>query len=190
MDNNSEKQRQLESETRCESEWIYKGRIIALRSDIMHFKGHPPVRWDFVTHPGAVAIVPINSAGNLLLVKQWRRAIGKITLELPAGVLEKGEDPLFCARRELQEETGFHPGELISLGGFYSAPGFCNEYLHLYLARMLTHNPLPQDDHESIDLVEISLEDALKLIDTHQLIDAKTICGILHYARYEAKERA
>ena len=140
-------------------------------------------------HPGAVAIVPINEQGNLLLVKQWRRAANRITLELPAGTLEENEPPLECAQRELQEEIGYKADTFISLGGFYSSPGFCTEYIHLFIAETLSESSLLPDDHEAIDVVEISLIDALKLIDSHQMNDSKTIIGILQYDRWNRQNR-
>jgi ADP-ribose diphosphatase len=178
---------QLQAEEELKGEWekkqIYKGKIISLRADTLKSLGRPSHTWDIVEHPGAVVIVPITDEGDILLVKQWRRAAEKILLELPAGTLENGEPPLLCAQRELQEETGYRAHELIPMGGFFSAPGFCTEYLHLFLAKGLYPSPLPHDDNEAIDLVKMPLAQALEMIDAYQFLDAKTIAGILLYAR-------
>lgn len=155
--------------------------MISVRSDTYAF--NPPHQWDVVLHPGAVAVLPVDKQGNLLLIQQWRRAASQILLEIPAGILEEGEIPAETAQRELQEEIGFLAEELIPLGGIYTAAGFSNEYIHLFLGRKLVESSLPQDLHEAIDLVQMSLKEALHLIDTHQITDAKTICAILKYSR-------
>ncbi|NGX37274.1 MAG: ADP-ribose pyrophosphatase [Chlamydiae bacterium] len=178
------KQKELESQASVHSKEIYQGKIFTLRRDTLQFDALPPHDWDIILHPGAVALIPVNEKGNLLLIQQWRRAIGKIIYELPAGTLDKEEPPLECAQRELQEETGYKANTLIPLQGFYSAPGFCTEYIHLFIAKDLTESSLPGDIHEAIDVVEVSLEKALTLIDNNEIQDAKTICGILRYHRY------
>ena len=159
--------------------------MISVRADTFAFD--PPHTWDIVTHPGAVAVLPVTRGGNLILIYQWRRAVGKILLEIPAGVLEKGEKPEKAAQRELQEEIGYVARELTSLGGIHTAAGFADEYIHLFVGRKLEESALPKDAHEAIDVVEMPLAQALELIDRHTITDAKTICSILKYARfYEA----
>lgn len=134
----SKAQFEEEKNTSIQHHTLYRGKNISLRIDTLAFKNRPPATWEIIEHPGAAVILPIDHNDQLILVKQWRRAIGKILIELPAGTLEKGEDPYDCADRELQEETGFKSASLISLGGYFSAPGFCTEYLYFYLARELT----------------------------------------------------
>lgn len=187
MHSKAEDQASLEKRGPVERETLYRGRIITLRKDMLQVEGRPPQKWEIVVHPGAVVIIPITSEGNILLVSQWRRAIEKIILELPAGTLEKNEDPLVCAGRELQEETGFKAASIIPLGGFYSAPGFCTEYLHLFIAEDLEESPLQADEDEGIDVVSVSLEDALRMIDDDTISDAKTIAGILRYHRWKQR---
>jgi len=140
---------------------------------------------EVVVHPGAIVIVPIDQAGRLLLVKQWRHPVGKVLTELPAGTLEAGESPHSCAERELQEETGFKPTTLTAMGGFYSAPGFCTEYLHLFLAEGLTVSRLPADEDEHIELLSVSLAAALQMIEDGTICDAKSVAGILRYAAHK-----
>jgi ADP-ribose pyrophosphatase len=177
----SKKQAEEEKAGIWEKRDIYQGRIISVRSETLERAGKTPHTWDLVIHPGAVVILPITFDEKILLVKQWRRAAQKILIELPAGTLEHGESPAFSAQRELQEETGYRAEELTPLGGFFSAPGFCTEYLHLFLARNLVLSPLDCDENEAIDLLPLSLNEALRMIDQHLILDAKTIAGILLY---------
>lgn len=187
MTEKSKLQQKLEKKSKITTEVVYKGRIISLRKESFQIPGNPPAQFDIVTHPGAVAMIPVNKKGNLLLVRQWRRAIQKILLEIPAGTLEENEEPLLCAQRELQEEVGYKAETFISLGGIYTAPGFCNEYIHLFIAKGLTPSPLPPDDHEQIDVVEITLKKVLTMIEEHEIEDAKTLSAILHYKEWKAR---
>ncbi|HSX03872.1 MAG TPA: NUDIX hydrolase [Rhabdochlamydiaceae bacterium] len=184
----SQIQYQREKNAKTTSELIYRGKIVSIRKDIFKVGDGLPQQYDIVLHPGAVGIVPVSQQGNLLLVKQWRRAAQKILLEIPAGTLDENEDPLECAQRELQEETGFKAETFISLGGFYTAPGFCTEYLHLFIAKDLSPSPLPPDDDELIDVVEMEPHQALDMIYEHQIEDAKTIAGILQYHQWQSHE--
>lgn len=179
-----EMQREREKENFLRSELLYQGRFLSFRSDFFKGNQEEPHRYDIVTHPGACAMIAVNHEGGIYLVKQWRHAVNQILLELPAGILEKGESPFECAQRELQEEIGFKSLRLQPMGGFFSAPGFCNEYLHLFLALELMPSSLSPDDEECIDVCLLSLEQALEAIETQQIQDAKTICGILRYERW------
>lgn len=183
----AQKQKELETNASIESSLIYEGKIFSLRRDVLQFDNYPPHTWDIVIHPGAVAVLPLQSNKNLVLIKQWRHAVQKILYEVPAGVLEKGESPEKCAQREIQEEIGYRAKKIFSLGGIYSAPGFCSEYLHLFLAKDLEKAPLPADLHEAIDVEEMPFERALELIDKQMIIDAKTISIILLYQRWQKK---
>ncbi len=158
--------------------------IFKVVRDEITFDHQDTKNFDLVLHPGAVALIPINSNGKLLLVKQWRRAAQKILVELPAGTLEKDEDPLFCADRELREETGMRAKTITLLTGFYSAPGILSEYLYLYLAQELTPDPLIGDDTEDIDQLTVSIDEAAQMIQSGEIIDAKTILGILWYQQW------
>jgi ADP-ribose pyrophosphatase len=144
-------------------------------------KGEDKYSRTMVKHPGAVVVVTIDAEGKLILEKQWRFAAGKITLELPAGTLDEGEDPKDCAQRELQEEIGYKAGKIERIGGFYSAPGFCSEYLTLFLAQDLEPSQLQPDAHEDIEIVRYTLDEAVELIKNGMISDAKTIAGILQY---------
>lgn len=162
---------------------VFEGKFIQVRRDVIEFDDHPTQTWDLIVHPGAVAIIPIDDQGRLVLVEQWRRAIGKVTIEIPAGLLEKGEDPELCAQRELREETGYRAKTIHPFGGCYCAPGLSNEYVHLFIAKGLQKDPLVADDTEMIDVRTLSLEEALKMIEEGIIYDAKTVVGILRYRR-------
>lgn len=180
MNSKAQEQKEREESAPKTSALIHQGRIIALYEERFGF--NPPKTYDIISHPGAVAILPITDKGELLLISQWRRAAGKILLEIPAGTLEVGEESAACAQRELQEETGFRAACLTPFGGCFSAPGFCTEYLHLFLATKLEPAPLPHDEEEAIDLAPCPLDIALKMIDNGEICDAKTIVAILKYA--------
>ncbi len=174
-----------EKDARIQSEEVYRGRPFCVRRDTYQIENAELKCWDIVVHSGAVVLIPIIKTGELLLVKQWRRAVEKILLEFPAGTLEIGEAPSACAQRELREETGFRADKIIPLGGFFSAPGFCTEYLHLFLALDLTEAPLKSEDSdEVIDLVSVTYEQMELMIDTHQIQDAKTIAGFYRYEQW------
>ena len=162
---------------------VYRGRVIGLRVDEIEIASGRNVRREVVDHPGAVVVVPVDADGLLLWVRQHRYAAGRDLLELPAGTLEDGEEPEACARRELAEETGFAPGTLRRLGGFFTAPGFCTEYIHAFLATELTPEQADGDEDEELELVPLSLDESLARIDAGAIEDAKSIAALLFYLR-------
>ncbi len=159
----------------------YQGHRISLSSLFFTWEDGSEFVTEIVKHPGAVAILPIDPKGNLIFIQQWRRALGEILLEIPAGTLEPSEEPQTCAIRELQEEVGFKPQKLIPLGGFYTSPGFCNEYVHLFLAQDLIISPLQAEDSDGIDILTLSLEEALKWALTWKIKDSKTLSALCLY---------
>lgn len=167
------------------SKRVYEGRIINLRVDTVSFPGGRTGAREVVEYAGAVAIVPVNEKGELLLVRQYRHAVGKTLLEIPAGKLEPGEEPLSSARRELLEETGFAAEYVTKLISFYSTPGFTTEELHLFLATGLTLKEQDLDEDEFIDVVPVPFERALEMIWTGEICDAKSVAGI--FAAHQAK---
>jgi len=134
---------------------------------------------DLVIHPGAVVIIPIISKDKIILVKQYRFAIKKSTWEVPAGTLKPKESPLKCAKRELEEETGYKAGRLLKLLTFYSSPGFLFEKMHLFLATNLTKGLQNFDEDENIKIKVFTLKEIEKMILKNKIIDAKTIVSIL-----------
>ena len=142
----------------------------------------------WISHNPTVAIVPINDKNELLLIKQYRNAVKKNLLEIPAGSLDGSEEsPVVCAQRELAEETGFKAKTLNKLLEGYLLPGYCNEYMYFFLARQLTHAPLTPDEDEFIEIMPVSFTKARKLIKKGEIIDAKTVLGILLADKYIRK---
>ena len=164
---------------------IYKGPIFQLVQDQVELPaGKGTAQRDLIFHNGAVCVLAVTAENKIVLVKQYRKAIEKISYEIPAGKLEIGEntDPEAAALRELEEEVAY-TGKLSLLYDFYSAIGFCNERLRLYLASDLAkvENPRPQDEDETIELLEVSLEEAKALIQSGHICDAKTIMAIQYW---------
>ncbi|GAI62445.1 unnamed protein product [marine sediment metagenome] len=164
------------------SQLIYDGRAVKLRVDTVRMPSGRETRREIVEHRDCVAIVAVDADDNVLLVKQFRKSVEKELLEIPAGGIDPGEDPVTTVRREMQEETGYLPGKVEKLGGFYSSPGFCTEYLHLYLATDLTPSPLYAEDTESIKLVRVPISQIPSLIASGSICDAKSIAGLLIYS--------
>ncbi len=139
---------------------------------------------EIVEHSDCVAIIAIDADDNVLLVRQFRKAVEKELLEIPAGGIEPGEEPIECVRRELREETGYLPRKVERLGGFYSAPGYCTEYLHLYLATDLTPSPLQAEDTDEITLVRVPINQISSLITSDSICDAKSIAGLFAFLEH------
>ena len=173
------------------SQELYAGRIIRVRRDTVRLPdGRETVR-EVVAHPGAVAIVPVD-AGEVLFVRQYRYPAGEVLLEVPAGKLEPGEDPLDCARRELTEEIGRRAERLAFLGMFYTTPGFCDEKMHVFLASGLQAADEAdggRDADEFLDVVKIPLTEALAMLAAGELRDGKTIAALAMAGRRLADEQ-
>jgi ADP-ribose pyrophosphatase len=165
------------------SEAVYQGKLVHLFIDQVRLPNGETSLREIVRHPGAVAMVPLLDDGRVILVRQFRLAANQIMLEIPAGTLHPGEDPLLAAERELQEEIGFRPGILTSLGGEYTAPGYTTELIHLYLAEQLEASRLDLDDDEFLEIVTLPLEEALRQIEAGEITDGKTMLALLKVAR-------
>ncbi len=166
------------------SQLIYDGRVVKLRVDTVRMPDGRETRREIVEHSDCVAIVAIDANDDVLLVKQFRKSVEKELLEIPAGGIEPGEDPVTTVRREMQEETGYLPQKVERLGGFYSTPGYCTEYLYLYLTTDLTPSPLYAEDTEDIRLVRAPLSQISGLITSGSICDAKSIAGLLTFLEY------
>lgn len=165
------------------SEPLYTGERIVVRMNRTRLPQGPFVSTETVEHPDSVVIVAIDDHLNVLLVRQYRPAIGLVLVELPAGTIEQGESPIACARRELREETGFAAEEFKSIGGFWSAPGFCTEYLHAFLATNLYHDPLPADTDEQIEAQWMKVTAAIEQAYSGGFYDAKSIAALASASR-------
>lgn len=162
-------------------EAVFSGRAVSLRVDSVRLPGGRETTREIVEHADCVAVVAIDEKNDLVLVRQFRSAVGRKLLEIVAGGIEKGERPEEAAVREMREETGYRPGRLARLGGFYSAPGYSTEYLHLYLASELTSAPLEAEDTPEIEKAVLHREEIPGLIISGVICDAKTIAGLLFY---------
>lgn len=173
------------AEETLSSRKVFEGRALKLRVDTVKLPGGKQTTREIVEHENCVAIVALDDADNILLVKQFRKPVEKDLLEIPAGGIDPGETPEDAVRREMREETGFLPRKVAKLGGFYSSPGFCTEYLHLYLAGDLVTSPLQAEDSESISLVRVPLAQIPGLIASGAICDAKSIAGLLAFREYQ-----
>jgi len=158
---------------------IYDGRIVRFRLDTVALPDGSTAIREIIGTPGAVVIVPVTDDGQVRMVRQYRSAAGEFLLELPAGTLEPNESPAQAAPRELAEETGDHAARWHRLTGFYTLPGICDEYLHLFLATGLTPGPTNQEADEFIEVVTLPLDEALAMVRRGEIRDAKTIIGLL-----------
>jgi ADP-ribose pyrophosphatase len=142
---------------------------------------------EIVEHAACICVIAVDDDDNILLVKQFRKPLEKELLEIPAGGIDDGEDAEAAVVREMQEETGWRPRKLERLCGFYSSPGFCNEYLHLYLATDLVAARLFAEDTAGIELVRVPVARIPELIASGRIEDAKSIAGLLYYLEYRKK---
>ncbi len=178
----------MATETILDRKPIYQGRIVNLYLETVRLPDGRTTTREVVRHGGAVAMIPLYEDGQVVLVRQYRLPAGRELLEVPAGTLEAGEEPLDCAVRELQEEVRLRPGKLTRLGGIFVAPGYTSEYIHLYLATELTPSELRADDDEFLEVVTMPLEEALGLIDRGEIADGKTIAALLLAARHLSRQ--
>jgi ADP-ribose pyrophosphatase len=161
------------------SETLLKGRAFLIRRDTLKTPDGRETKFDIIEHGGSVIIVPLDKDGNLLFVRQYRHAAGKDLLELPAGTLEAGEDPGVCAAREIREETGFAADKIEKIGAFYLAPGYSTEFMHVYLAQELRHDPLEADDDEFLSVELIPFREAIEMAERGEMPDAKSLAALL-----------
>ena len=161
------------------TETLLKGRAFAIRRDTLKTPDGRETKFDIIEHGGSVIIVPLDADGNLIFVRQYRHAAGMDLLELPTGTLEEGEDPAVCAAREIREETGFAAGRIEKIGDFYLAPGYSTEFMHVYLARDLRHDPLEADADEFLSVETIPLAEAIQMAERGEMPDAKSLAALL-----------
>ncbi|MFQ3549895.1 MAG: NUDIX hydrolase [Armatimonadota bacterium] len=167
------------NEKTIESTIAFSGKLVKLRVDkVVLPNGKEAVR-EVVEHRGAIAAVPLTADKNVIMVRQYRQAAGQVLLEIPAGTLETNESPEKCAERELMEEIGYKPGKLTLMFTSYLAPGYSSELLYTFLAEDLSENKLKTDADELIDVVCMPLINAIDMIRSGEIKDAKTICGLL-----------
>ncbi|HLR08186.1 MAG TPA: NUDIX hydrolase [Bacillota bacterium] len=164
------------------TEEIYNGQIINLQVDDVKLPNGATSKRELVKHPGAVAVIPITKDKRIVFVEQYRKPLEKSLIEIPAGKLEKNEDPETTAVRELEEETGYTTDKLSFITSFYTSPGFADELMHIYLADQLhiLEHAVPGDDDEFVAVVKLTLEEAKQCVKDKRIHDAKTNYAILY----------
>lgn len=164
-----------------DSKRVFDGEIIKVYVDHVRMPGGRVVEREVLAHFGAVGIVPVTSDNEVMIVEQYRHAARRRLWEIPAGKLDRNEDPLDCAIRELKEETGVTASEIVKIAEFYNSPGYSNERFHLYFAKIATIGEAEPDGDEESDLkiMIIPLAEALSKIDEGEICDAKSIIGLL-----------
>ncbi len=171
----------LKPENKTATRRVYDGHVVGMRLDTVETAlGKETIR-EVVEHSECVAVVVIDEDDNVLLVRQFRYAVGKFLLEIPAGGIDPGEDPLDTVHRELQEEIGHFPRRVEQLGGFYAIPGYGTEYLHCFLATDLVSSRLVAEDTEGIEIVRVPLGQIPQFIASGQICDAKSIAALLMF---------
>jgi ADP-ribose pyrophosphatase len=177
----------LEEKT-LKSEEIFSGKVISLHLQEVELPNGKHSKREIIKHPGAVAILAITADKKVVMVEQYRKALERTIVEIPAGKLEKGEEPALCARRELEEETGYECVSLEWLTSFYTSPGFADEIVHVYVATGLTkkENAAALDEDEFVNLEELTLEEAVQYVKEQKIYDAKTIFAVQYLQLQEA----
>ncbi len=170
-------------------ESIYEGHVVHLWREGVDMPDGRSIDFEVVRHAPATAILAIDDQDHAILVHQFRHALGKQIWEVPAGIMEDGEDPLVCARRELREETGYAATEWISLGSMYTAPGFCDEVIHLFLARDLSSGEQNLDDNEFLAPHAIPLPRVREMAASGEIDDSKSIVALYRAMPHLASSR-
>jgi ADP-ribose pyrophosphatase len=169
-------------------EVLFEGKVIDLHIEEVELPNGHTSRRELIKHPGAVAILALTDENKIVMVQQYRKALDKVIIEIPAGKLEKGEAPEVTAKRELEEETGYDCETLTPLISFYTSPGFADELVHLFIAKDLKkiENPASLDEDEFVDVLEVSLDEALELLREKKIYDAKTAYAVQYLQLQQA----
>lgn len=180
----------LEEKT-IHSEQIFTGKVISLQVDEVVLPNGKTSKREIIKHPGAVAVLAITDDNKIVMVEQYRKALEKEIVEIPAGKLEKGEDPAVCAKRELEEETSYECENLELLISFYTSPGFADEIIHLYKATGLKkkEDAAALDEDEFVNLIELSLDEAEQYMKDKKIYDAKTAYAVQYLQLQEALKK-
>lgn len=174
-------------EKTVEKNYVYEGRIINVRCDKAELHNGNPCTREVVEHNGGVCVAAVTENDELIFVRQFRYPYMEVVLELPAGKLEKGEDPFEAGKRELEEETGTVAAKYYDLGKFYPTPGYCGEIIHLYAAAELTATNMNPDEDEFLEVEKIKIDKAVDMVINNEIRDGKTIALIMKVA--EMKRR-
>lgn len=179
---------ELKEET-VSQERVYEGIIVNIRRDQARLADGRITGREVIEHPGGVAVFALDEENRVIMVRQFRYPIGEVVLELPAGKLEKGEDPRDSGLRELEEETGLRPGTFLSMGVSYSSPGIMEERIHLFFAKDLVQGPSHPDDGEFLEIVRVPYPELLDMVRRGEIHDGKTLAAILKAGLLMEKDR-
>lgn len=162
-------------------EAVFEGRVLDVAVEEHEMPGGRKSSFEIIRHPGGAAVLPVLPDGQVLLIRQFRPAIGTMIYEIPAGRLEPNESAEECAGRELIEEAGYSAAQITGLGGFWSTVGFCDEYIHLFLGKKLTVTEQSLEPDEVIELCPMPLQEALEKVRQGEILDSKTQLALLRY---------
>ena len=177
------------NEPTVSSKPVFDGKVIKVKVDTVKLPNGKQAIRELVAHPGAVGVLTITDDQKIILVKQFRKPLENMNLEIPAGKLEPEEDPMECAIRELKEETGYTASNMTQINKFYTSPGFADEIIYLYQAKGLEKGEATPDEDEFVELVSLTLEEALQLIAEGEIVDGKTIIAIYFWQIERLKEK-
>jgi ADP-ribose pyrophosphatase len=177
------------AERRVKGKWVYRGKLLKVRSDIVRLPDGNAAEREYIEHPGAVAIVAVTDAGELVMERQYRYPLRRDMIEVPAGKIDPGEDPLATARRELKEETGYTASSWRHLATIHIAIAYSNERIEIYLARGLRHGGAKLDDEEFLEVFTLPLARALAWVEAGKITDSKTVSALFWAERALRKGR-
>jgi ADP-ribose pyrophosphatase len=175
----------IQPEERVSSETVFEGKLLTVRRDTVRLPNGKTTEREVVEHSEVVAILPVLDDGRIVMVRQYREAVGKALLEIPAGGVDEGETAEQAARREMIEETGYRVGRLEAVCSFYSSPGFCTELMHLFVARDLEPGE-PTEENDELEVVRFSREEAMDRLWNGEIADAKTVAALALYAQRDS----
>lgn len=169
------------------SEVVFNGHAVKLRVDTIQMPDGRQTKREIIEHSPCIAVVAIDEKDNILLVNQYREAVGQALLEIVAGGIDGDEEVETAVKREMQEETGYLPQKLVKLGGYYLAPGYSTEYMHLYLAEDLIPGRLVAEDTEGITVVKVPVSQIATVLNSGKICDGKSIAGLYIFLEYRKK---
>lgn len=169
-------------EKKISSEYIFDGKLLQVYRDTIELPNGEPATREYIKHQGAVAVVPVTDDNEIIAVRQYRYPIGRVTVEIPAGKLDKGEEPLTAAKRELSEETGVEGADIEYIGGLYPSVAYTDEIIHMYVAKNLKYGEMHTDEDEFLDVVKIKIDDFVDMILKGEIMDSKTQAAVLKVA--------
>lgn len=169
-------------EKKVSSENVFDGRLLHVYNDVISLPNGKTSTREYIKHQGAVAVVPVTDDNEIIVVRQYRYPIERVTIEIPAGKLDKGEEPLAAAKRELSEETGVESADITYLGGLYPSVAYTDEIIHMYMAKNLKYGQAHADDDEFLDVVKIPVDKFVDMIMNGEIMDSKTQAAVLKVA--------